>query len=1194
MYIYLSDFDSLIYLFILQHGSLFKTKLDERSLETTKLGKMSVELVMPNSIQDKFKKFDIEAELQISLLADLVKLSGFGAHFNEEKKSARTQSMSLVYRIRTINEEFRLRQNRDKVDEEIWKAGSDLQATHVVVGIDWGAVCSITCQCENTDGKDEITVKGALGVHLEKLKALIEDEGSARVEYRDDKKEELERFTFNCKSDVSTTDKDLPTTFEGAVELARNLPKIVKQTNVGKGVPVLYMLMPLEAVKMIYRSHEQITSELHYGSISYATIIRSTQVMQSVINKRQRLFDIQKDLHAFKEYVPDSSLSAIDKYMDDITVDESAFKFKFQELVTKIRRQEEDVSSLDQLLCETMAESSPLAKYEEHIRKFQGDINAVNTIKAWMKMGIIYLGKKDQFITDDADIIYIFYKPNSNAYTARTQQNEELFLRYPKTYSQQQATTFKVVDENIRPDLWKDKHRKGVIEEYKNGDKICDDVYGKDGKSTQMCLVKHKETRSCNHKPSERATVKIRCPNSISGTRECSGDAITWKCAKCNEMVEYGLQTKFFYCKCGESVPSKSLFRCNESTHGIDYAQYPEHVLRSELDFLQATKELSILILGETGVGKSTWINAIVNYLSFADLHEARQADDFPVLIPSQFIYTKQGKSVEIKIGEVSENEVLQTGYSATQETRSYIFHVGDRKIRLIDTPGIGDSRGIEQDRKMFDNILSYLSYYDEIHAVCILLKPNNSRLNAMFRFCIQELLARLHTSAKTNIVFCFTNARATFYQPGDTLPALNKMLEEKKIGITANPNNYFCFDNEAFRFLACLHNKVEFNDEDIRTYAASWDRAVNETNKLFGHINKIPPHKIRNTLSMNESRRVIVAMSKPMAEVAKTIQENMQTAKDAMEQINLHARAMTANDLQFTGVDLIREELPYPKTVCAHPNCVEHVAVGKGNIQKVNYKQTCHAPCSCLSGIPTNTTNDARLQGCQCISGTTCTKCGHHYTYHMQMTYTVETVWREFISDDVAKQIMVKKREKEKIEEFKRQVDVKLCELQEEEKTILKVSAKFGAFLKHNAIIPYNDAVGDYLDIVIKHEEEKNEILRNKDLLQRLQKLRAEYEKEKQILDKAMGSETTTTPELIKELQQQLFELKHFGKTLKDIFEGISISRSSRNLQFRETVAPIPQRRLQGKGRGYPIQKEGDLEKAKNWLHEKWTSLTS
>ncbi len=1183
----------MIYSFILQHDSLFDTKLDEDSVDTMELGDTSVELVMSDSIQDKFHKLDIEAELQISLLAGLVKLSGSGAYLNEEKKSARTQSMSLVYRIRTINEEFMLRQNRGKVDVEILKAGSDLQATHVVVGIDWGAVCSITCQCENTDGKDETTVKGALGVHLEKLKALVNVEASARVEYRDGKKEKLERFTFKCKSDVSTTDKDLPTTFEGALALAKNLPKIVKQTNGGKGVPVLYMLMPLDAVTKICRL--QVTLDLHYASIREDTIKRAAQVMESVMNKRQRLFDIQKDLRALQDYVPESSLSAIDKYVDEITVEESAFKFKLQELVTKIRREQVDISSLDQLLCETMAESSPLAKYEGHIRQFQGDFNAVNTIKAWKKRGINYLGKKDQFITDDAEIIYVFYKPNSKADIAQTKQNQEFFLRSQKTYSQQQGTKFKAVDENIRPDLWGNRQSKAVIEEYKNGCKTSDDVYEKDGEYTQMCLVKHKGTRSCNSKPSERASVKIRCPNSISGTGECSGDAITWKCDKCKEMVEYGLQSKFFYCKCGESDPQKSLFRCNESTHGIDYIPYPADILRDDLGTLRVTPEKNILILGETGVGKSTWINGIVNYLSFADLNDARQADNFPVLIPSQFTFTKQGKSVEIKIGEVSENEMLQTGHSATQETRSYIFHVGDRKIRLIDTPGIGDSRGIEQDRKNFDNILSYLSYYDEIHAVCILLRPNNSRLNAMFRFCIQELLARLHTSAKTNIVFCFTNARATFYQPGDTLPALNKMLEEKKIGITANPNNYFCFDNEPFRFLACLKNKVEFNDEDIRTYAASWDRAVNETNKLFGHINKIPPHKIRNTLSMNESRRVIVAMSKPMAEVAKTIQENMQAAKDAMEQINLHARGMTdlENNLKFAGVDLVREELPFPMTVCAHSKCVENVAVGKANIQKVNYKQICHDHCT-LSGIPTETTNDARLQGCGCISGTTCHECGHHYTYHMHLTYNLEKVSKVFISDDVQKKIMAKKTEKEQKEEFKRQIDVKLCELQDEEKTILQVSAKYGAFLKDNAIIPYNDAVGDYLDIVIKHEEDKNEILRNKDLLQRLRKLRAEYEKEKQILDKAMRSGTTTTPEQIMELQQQLFDLKHFGKTLKDIFEGISISRSSRSLQFRETVAPISQRRLQAKGRGYPIQKEGNFEKAKNWLQEKWTSLTS
>ena len=1172
----------------MQHDSLFNTKLDEGSLKTKELGDTSIELVMSDSIQDKFRQLDIEAELQISLLAGLVKLRGSGAYFNEEKKSARTQSMSLVYRIRTINEEFMLGQNGGKVDVDILKAGSGRQATHVVVGIDWGAVCSITCQCENTDGKDKTDVVGALGVYLGKLMALVNLERSPSVKHQDDKKEMVEWVTFKCDSDVLTTDKDHPTTFEGALELARNLQKIVKQTNRGKGVPVLYMLTPLQAVTKMCRL--QVTLELHYAGIKGDIINRAARIIENIIYKRQRLLDIYKDLHAFGDYVPERSLSAIDKHVNDIIADESAFKFKLQELVTRIRRGEADVSYLYQLLCEPMVESSPLAKYEGHIQQFQGDLNTINTIKAWTKMGIKYLGKKDRFATDDADVIYVFYKPNSNADMTRTLEIQEFFLRSQKTYSQQQGTIFKVVDENIRPDLWGNRQKNGVIEQFKNGSKICNNIFEKDGKSTQMCLVKHKKTHYCNYKRSERASVKIRCPNSISGTGECPGDAITWNCAECNEMVEYGLQTSLFYCKCGESDPSKSLFRCNESTHGIDYIEYPEDILHENLDTSRATKEINILVLGETGVGKSTWINAIVHYLSFRDLDEARQADDFPVLIPSQFTFTKQGEPVEIKIGEASENEVLQTGQSATQETRAYIFNIEDRKIRLIDTPGIGDSRGYEQDKKNFDNILSFLTRYDEIHGICILLKPNQSRLNVVFRFCVQELIAWLHTSAKKNIVFCFTNARATFYEPGDTFPALNEMLKKKKIGITANPENYFCFDNEAFRFLACLKNKIGFSDEDIRTYAASWDRAVNETKKLFEYVNKVPPHKIRNTLSMNEARRVIVAMSKPMAEVAKTIQENVEKANNAKEQINLHARDVTdlENNLKFTGVNLVREELIYPITVCAHPECIENVAVGKGNIQKVNYKQICHDHCN-LSGIPTETTNDPRLKSCWCIEETICHQCNHHYTYHMHLTYTLEKVSEVFISDEVQKQIMAKKTESGKKEEFKRQIDVKLSELQGEEKTILKVSATYGAFLKDNAIIPYNDAVGDYLDIAIKHEEAKDKILRNKDLLQRLRKLRDEYEKQKQIIDQAIKTGTTTTPEQIIELQKEIFQLKHFGKTLKDIFEGISISRSSQNLEFRETVAPIRQRR------GHPVQKERHVVvRALHWLQGKWTYFTS
>ena len=97
--------------------------------------------------------------------------------------------------------------------------------------------------------------------------------------------------------------------------------------------------------------------------------------------------------------------------------------------------------------------------------------------------------------------------------------------------------------------------------------------------------------------------------------------------------------------------------------------------------------------------------------------------------------------------------------------TAIMLLNVSEKTIRLIDTPGIGDCRGADQDALNFSAILRYIANIPEIHGICILLKPNNSRMNIVFKYCINELLTHLHVSAAQNIAFCFTNARSTFYR---------------------------------------------------------------------------------------------------------------------------------------------------------------------------------------------------------------------------------------------------------------------------------------------------------------------------------------------------------------------------------------------------------------------------------------------
>jgi len=176
-------------------------------------------------------------------------------------------------------------------------------------------------------------------------------------------------------------------------------------------------------------------------------------------------------------------------------------------------------------------------------------------------------------------------------------------------------------------------------------------------------------------------------------------------------------------------------------------------------------------------------------------------------------------------------NESQQVGRSSTQMPKSYVFKRGRVHVRIIDTPGIGDTQGINQDRINMQNIMTYLSNYNEINGICVLLKPNNARLTVMFSFCIKELLAHLHRDACKNIVFCFTNARGTFYRPGDTLPALRRLLSTNAdIVLRLCRETIYCIDNESVRLLAALKQGIKFDEGEKKNYVTSWETSVKET----------------------------------------------------------------------------------------------------------------------------------------------------------------------------------------------------------------------------------------------------------------------------------------------------------------------------------------------------------------------------
>jgi GTPase SAR1 family protein len=240
---------------------------------------------------------------------------------------------------------------------------------------------------------------------------------------------------------------------------------------------------------------------------------------------------------------------------------------------------------------------------------------------------------------------------------------------------------------------------------------------------------------------------------------------------------------------------------------------------------------MNILLLGETGVGKSTFINAFANYLTFETLEEAMNGKILALIASSFAVTDEHFKHHKVRIGE-DINENNSSGQSATQACKSYLFPFENLAIRLIDTPGIGDTRGIEQDKINLDNILGFIGQHEDLHGICILMKPNNARLTVSFSFCIKELLCHLQKDAARNIMFAFTNSRSTFYKPGDTAPTLKAILEEIEksppyVRIPFEKETVYCYDNESFRFLMAHNEGIRFQVNQSRIFSDSWKISV-------------------------------------------------------------------------------------------------------------------------------------------------------------------------------------------------------------------------------------------------------------------------------------------------------------------------------------------------------------------------------
>ena len=128
-------------------------------------------------------------------------------------------------------------------------------------------------------------------------------------------------------------------------------------------------------------------------------------------------------------------------------------------------------------------------------------------------------------------------------------------------------------------------------------------------------------------------------------------------------------------------------------------------------------------MLGETGVGKATFVSGIINYLRFDHLPEtAEEVSRIQWAVPMKFVLLDENYAeMTVRMGPSDDNESTESvSVSVTQDPKLHAFDSFGTKVQLIDTPGIGDTRGCDYGRASFDKIIDVIRDY-ELHGIFIL-----------------------------------------------------------------------------------------------------------------------------------------------------------------------------------------------------------------------------------------------------------------------------------------------------------------------------------------------------------------------------------------------------------------------------------------------------------------------------------------
>lgn len=275
-------------------------------------------------------------------------------------------------------------------------------------------------------------------------------------------------------------------------------------------------------------------------------------------------------------------------------------------------------------------------------------------------------------------------------------------------------------------------------------------------------------------------------------------------------------------------------------------------------------------------------------------------------------------------------------------------------RLNIIDTPGFGDTRGLQRDQEIVKQIRDLFSGNDlqsisTIDAVCFLAKAPDARLTATQMYIFQSVMSLFGKDIENNICSLIT------FADGRSPPVLSALAEANlPFGKSFTFNNSGLF--------------AEKDDQNENLSPMFWDMGVRSFQNFFKHLDTVETKSLKLTKDVLDERmrlEMTVRNLQPKLDVGLTMVHRL---KQEIKILQDHTSEIENNkdfEYEVTETRQIREELPKGKHVTncthcnytCHENCIYANDEEKIKCSAMDCKGNCKVcPDKCLWKIHANT----------------------------------------------------------------------------------------------------------------------------------------------------------------------------------------------------------------------------------------------